>query len=584
MKDGAADGAGRGGLPSILLVGSARRADLAALAADAGWTVVRANVRGNAEAAFSQSGARIAVVDARSETERALAVVRALANPVELAGGALLVVAGRRGPADLDRFIEAGATHIAAGARPSPAFHQQLRLAERHAERVMSALPSRRRETAPGYGGEERRGRDRLTGLPTVASARKWIERHLANAEDGFFVMLVAVARFELVNAAFGRETGDELLRELAMQIAPIAEEAGGRGVLVARTSGAEFIVGLAGGVDAARAQLLAGHIAETVERPRPVGEHLVTVSCRLGLIQRQREDADAGAMLRRASAALARARDSEDQRVHAVFAGDSGSSALDESLQADLRRALDRGEIELVYQPQVSVTTRKVSGVEALARWRHPVLGELGAVTLFAVAEESDYTGALSEHIQERAMAEAANWPGALKDLRLSVNVTAGDVARAGFAESFLSMVDRSGFPRNRLTVEITETGLMNDLAAAAQLLAELRAAGCRVAIDDFGTGYSSLAYLKALPLDYLKIDKRLADDIEGSARDRIVVRGVIDMARSLGLSVIAEGVETESQLASLAREGCNYYQGFLCAEPLPSAALPAFLKGWRA
>ena len=128
---------------------------------------------------------------------------------------------------------------------------------------------------------------------------------------------------------------------------------------------------------------------------------------------------------------------------------------------------------------------------------------------------------------------------------------------------------------------MEITESGLIDDLGAAAQLLATLRQAGCRVAIDDFGTGYSSLAYLKALPLDYLKIDKKLAQDIAGSPRDRVVVRGVIEMARSLGLTVIAEGVETDEQLDLLAKEGCQYYQGFLCAEPLTVAALVALIAG---
>jgi EAL domain-containing protein (putative c-di-GMP-specific phosphodiesterase class I) len=146
-----------------------------------------------------------------------------------------------------------------------------------------------------------------------------------------------------------------------------------------------------------------------------------------------------------------------------------------------------------------------------------------------------------------------------------------------------FLDRVDSSGFPRTRLTVEITESGLIDDLAAAAGLLATLRGAGCRVAIDDFGTGYSSLAYLKALPLDYLKIDKRLAQDIAGTARDRVVVRGVIEMARSLGLAVIAEGVETPEQLDLLAKEGCNYYQGFLCAEALSSEALAALVAERR-
>jgi EAL domain-containing protein (putative c-di-GMP-specific phosphodiesterase class I) len=140
--------------------------------------------------------------------------------------------------------------------------------------------------------------------------------------------------------------------------------------------------------------------------------------------------------------------------------------------------------------------------------------------------------------------------------------------------------LVEESGFDRARLTVEVTEGGLIEDLGAAATLLARLREGGLRVAIDDFGTGYSSLAYLKALPLDYLKIDKRLVEDISGSPRDQVVVRSVIDMARSLGLELIAEGVETEEQLALLAREGCQLYQGFLCAPPVEAGALAEMVR----
>jgi EAL domain-containing protein (putative c-di-GMP-specific phosphodiesterase class I) len=228
-----------------------------------------------------------------------------------------------------------------------------------------------------------------------------------------------------------------------------------------------------------------------------------------------------------------------------------------------------------------VSVIDGTINGVEALARWQHPQHGELGAETLFAVAARSGYLTELSAHVQKRAATKAAAWPQALAALRLSINVTPADIARPAFVETFLRMIDDAGFPRDRLTVEITENGLIEDLDAASTLLAALRAAGCRVAIDDFGTGYSSLAYLKALPLDYLKIDRRLAQDIAGTARDRIVVRGVIDMARSLGLSVIAEGVETDEQLTLLAAEGCQYYQGFLCSVPITGAALIAMISG---
>jgi EAL domain-containing protein (putative c-di-GMP-specific phosphodiesterase class I) len=196
-------------------------------------------------------------------------------------------------------------------------------------------------------------------------------------------------------------------------------------------------------------------------------------------------------------------------------------------------------------------------------------------------VAEGSDYLAQLSDHVQRKAIREAAAWPASLGHLRLSVNITAADIARPGFAAQFLAMVEDSGFAAERLTVEVTESGLIEDLSSAAGLLAELRGGGLRVAIDDFGTGYSSLAYLKALPLDYLKIDRRLVQDIGGSTRDRIVVRSVIDMARSLGLGVIAEGVETEEQLSLLAKEGCTLYQGFLCAPPMDLESLVALVRG---
>ena len=239
------------------------------------------------------------------------------------------------------------------------------------------------------------------------------------------------------------------------------------------------------------------------------------------------------------------------------------------------MHRALERAEIGVRLQPQFEVATGRIVGVEALARWRHPSLGEIGAETLFAAAARAGIDAQLSDHVQRRALAAAANWPRALGDLRLSINVTAADIARPGFADHLLGRIDASGFSRGRLTLEVTESGIMEDLGEAARLLTELRAAGCRVAIDDFGTGYSSLAYLKALPLDYLKIDKKLSQDIAGSHRDRVVVRGVIDMARSLGLAVIAEGVETREQLDLLAKEGCQYYQGYLCSEPVDVPAL---------
>ncbi len=250
-------------------------------------------------------------------------------------------------------------------------------------------------------------------------------------------------------------------------------------------------------------------------------------------------------------------------------------------ALARDLPGAIERGEIEVLFQPQVEIATGRITGVEALARWRHPRLGEIGAEALFGAALRAGRGDMLSRHLQQRALDAAGAWPAALAHLRVAINVTAMDLAGEGFADTFLALADAGGVARDRVTVELTESELVDELDIAADVLAVLRGAGCRVAIDDFGTGYSSLSYLHALPLDYLKLDKAMTREIAGSERDRVVVRGVIDMAHSLGLAVIAEGVETVDQHRLLAERGCEYYQGFLCAPPLDAAALLDLVTG---
>ncbi len=413
--------------------------------------------------------------------------------------------------------------------------------------------------------------RDPLSGLGSINAARQWL---LPDPRGPQTVLMIGLTRFEIINNAFGRLTGDAVLRALARRVERMVDKFGGPEPRVARIAGATFLVLLDQSCGDPRVQLLATELADVLERPVIAEGHEVSVGCCIGGIERNAGE-DAATLLHRASQALADARAPGASTIHLVKAALSASENAHSSLPTDLRNALDRNEIDILFQPQVAISTDEIVGVEALARWAHPVHGTLGAGTLFAVAERSDYLGALSAHIQKRAAEIAARWPESLGHLRLSINVTAQDIAHRGFAQSFLKMLDASGFPRARLTVEITESGLIADLGQAANLLAELRKAGCRVAIDDFGTGYSSLAYLKALPLDYLKIDKALAQDILGTTRDKVVVRGVIDMARSLGLAVIAEGVETEDQRAALAAQGANYYQGFLCAEPIDVAGL---------
>ncbi|WP_380871848.1 hypothetical protein ACFB49_28000 [Sphingomonas sp. DBB INV C78] len=550
----------------------------------AGWRTAAMGRGGDGmERRFLASGAPVAVVDARGALEEGLAAARLLADPVEANAAAMLVLISRGDVGALEAVHAAGATHYLASPFGEAEFAQMLRFADRHADRLAGGRRAAIVEQGGSGNGRDRRSRDALTGLADRAALRRWIDRHAGvNGEKRDLpcvLMLLAVTRFEAINAAFGVAAGDKALQAVARRIERQLDPSIARRGCVARVAGAEFAIALPSPSCLDDAQRLAEELSDAIVRPFVIDQHIVSLSCRIGIAVRG--DGEEGAtLIRRASLALAEARAGDPGTARALDAGGEAQAVRNNQLEVDLRVALDRGDIGILFQPQFSVTTGEIVGVEALARWRHPGLGELGAGTLFAAAERSDYLVQLSEHVQRKAIGTAAAWEGPLADLRLAVNVTAADIARPGFADRFLAMVDGEGFPRSRLTVEVTESGLIDDLGQAAAFLGELRAGGLRVAIDDFGTGYSSLAYLKALPLDYLKIDHHLAQDITGSARDRVVVRGVIEMARSLGLAVIAEGVETEEQLALLAAEGCNIYQGFLRSPPLEEEALKAIVS----
>lgn len=479
-----------------------------------------------------EQGGIAPLVDARNRPDTALADVAALAAD----GGPLLVLLGVG--EDPLPYAAAGASHFLT----DPLNAAAVVVARRFA--AMARLHERRMPA--GEAGE----------MPAVLPA-----------QTDTAVIAIALSRIDLLNAAHGRGAGDAALVQAGDRIAAAT------GAAVTTLPAARFLVA----VDQGSAAEAAASIAQALARPYAIGDVTVMAGARLGLAQPEAGD-DGAALVRRAIDALEHARASDGATVR--IAAREGAAPPDE-LAIDLHHAVAAGEIAVLFQPQVEIATGRIVGVEALARWSHPRLGSLGAEELFAAADRADLGIALSDHIQELALARAAAWPRSLGTLRLSVNLTAADVTRAGFARLFLDRVDASGFPRGRLTVEVTETGMIRELDAAAALLAELRGAGCRVAIDDFGTGYSSLAYLKALPLDYLKIDKALARDITGNPRDRVVVRGVIEIARALGLAVIAEGVETPQQLALLAAEGCGWYQGFLRAGPLDEAALVRMVEG---
>ncbi len=243
------------------------------------------------------------------------------------------------------------------------------------------------------------------------------------------------------------------------------------------------------------------------------------------------------------------------------------------------VERALADGEVRILYQPQFETVTGRLVGVEALARWVDPQSGSHGVNALLAAGDLTDRKREISGHIRARVFDDVARWNPRLSAIGVSLNIIAEDLLDPAFADELCAQLDHHGIAHARLTLEITEGSFVRNYDEASAVLARLRALGVRVAVDDFGTGYSSLSYLKSLPVDYLKIDSGLTADITGSERERIVVQAVIDLAHSLQLDVVAEGVETEEQLALLTAQGCRYWQGFLRSGAVESEELLRFV-----
>lgn len=248
--------------------------------------------------------------------------------------------------------------------------------------------------------------------------------------------------------------------------------------------------------------------------------------------------------------------------------------------LEADLLRALDRREIEVLFQPQFSCVSGAVVGAEALARWQHPTLGAIGARDLFAVAERAGLVAPLSRHVVARALEDAATWP---ESLTLSLNITPEELGDPRFAADFAVLIGQSEITPQRLMLEITEDLLLRNLAQAASALRALRSLGFRTALDDFGAGFCNFRYLRELPLDALKLDGTMVEGVPADNTALAVLRAIVALAKALKLAVYAEGIEDEIQRAAITAEGCDYWQGFLRAQPMPSEKVMALARTAR-
>ncbi len=416
--------------------------------------------------------------------------------------------------------------------------------------------------------------RDVLTGLVSTAGARAWLD---AAGRDGFVqAMLVSLQRLQTVNLAYGKTGGDLALVEVAQRLSDFAWEELGPDALVARTGGADFILASAAPLPRARWHWLAEALGRAISRPMLVEGEAIRLQPRTALIRGLSGEPGADLLDRLDQASL------ELQRspVRRILWADGSHPARGQSaasLEADLIGALHREEIAVLFQPQFDVATGALCGAEALARWEHPKFGRIGAETLFAIAERGDLVTQMTEHVATLALDAACAWPDTM---RLSLNVTPEDFALGRFAETMRRLIGETRFSARRLTLEITERTLISDFDDCAAAIEDLALDGVRVALDDFGTGFSNFRALKALPLDALKVDRSLVRDIARDRRDRAIVTAMIAMARALGMSVVAEGVETEAQLAILQEEGCDTFQGFLRAGPVSAKDMAALAE----
>ena len=415
---------------------------------------------------------------------------------------------------------------------------------------------------------------DGLTGLANLADLRATVASWCAHWPDDagtcpLFAMMITLERFDTLNVAFGETAGDGALVEVAQRIRHFAkDELESHLWMAARISGGTFMLVSRIQSSSERWQWLAEALADALATPiaNPVGGGSLRLSPRIALMSAGEHDG-IDSMLDRLSEVIVRMRKTPGRRLGWSSGAVEAAARSNIQLEGDLLAAIDRNEIEILFQPQYSLVDDRIIGAEALARWHHPIVGRIGAGALFQIAERADHIAHLSRHIAVRAMEEAKQWP---RHLRLSINITPADLAVDNFAIEFARVADRVGFPLSRVTLEITEQVLLSDLDRVSRVLQQLKVLDARIALDDFGAGFCNFRYLKVLPIDCLKLDRSMVEGVLEDERDRAVFRAIMGMAKALDLRVLVEGIETEEQRDFVAAEDCEYYQGFLRAQPM--------------
>ena len=420
---------------------------------------------------------------------------------------------------------------------------------------------------------------DPLTSLPNRFSLSVRLEQSLADARRNagrLAVMFIDLDHFKTINDSLGHAVGDELLIAVAGRIRASLRETD----TVARIGGDEFVIvlpGIDGPEDAAR---IADKLIESVGTPVSIAGHPLHTSPSVGISLYPDDGRNIDTLMKNADTAMYYAKQ-HGRNNYRFFTTEMNTSATERlQLESQLRHALERQELFLAYQPQVDIASGATIGVEALVRWKHPDRGIIPPLKFIAIAEETGLIVPLGQWVLEEACRQAMAWSAeGLPPLRVAVNLSARQFRDRHLLQQVRDVLTRTGLPPERLELELTESAIMDNPEQGVEVLRNLRALGLHLAIDDFGTGYSSLSYLKRFPIQRLKIDRSFVMDLEHDANDVAIAQAVIALARTLGLGVTAEGIETAAQLEMLRSFGCSEGQGYLFSRPVSAEEMRRFL-----
>jgi predicted signal transduction protein with EAL and GGDEF domain len=374
-----------------------------------------------------------------------------------------------------------------------------------------------------------------------------------------------------------GHSHGDELLRNVATRL----QECTRKTDTVARLGGDEFTILLAEVADSGDVAFIAKKIADRLSASFVIAGHEVYVSASVGISCYPEDGESASVLIKNADAAMYAAKE-QGRNNYQFFSAEMNTQALETLMMASsLRLAVERDELILEYQPRLDLTSGKVTGAEALVRWNHPNLGRIMPSQFIGLAEKTGLIDPIGEWVLRRACTQMVEWRRTGVALpRVAVNISARQFRHPDFTERIAAILAETGMDPSSLEVEVTESMVMHDPQRTTVILERLKERDVVVAIDDFGTGYSSLSYLKRFPIDYIKIDQSFVRGIPQDAEDVGIVRAIIALAKTLDVHLIAEGIDTQEQLAFLEREGCNEGQGYLISTSLPPGRLAAFIQ----